>query len=240
MKLIRNTFLSVAATFLAAGALMAADSPKDAVTAAAKKLADQANYAWRTTVETSSNARYRPGPTEGKTEKGGFTWISTTRGENTIEAVMKGGKSAVKLQDGWQTPEEASGGDGQQNRGRMISRMVQNFKAPAAEAEDLASKVKELKGEKGEYSGDLTEDGAKALISFGRGRAGGEAPSVSGAKGSVKIWVKDGLITKYEYKVQGSMSFNGNDVEVDRTTTVSVKDVGSTKVEVSEEAKKKL
>src|SRR5206468_4731839 len=54
------------------------------------------------------------------------------------------------------------------------------------------------------------------------------------------IWVKDGVLAKYEFKVQGTMSFNGNDVDIDRTTTVEIKDVGSTKVELPDEAKKKV
>jgi len=37
-----------------------------------------------------------------------------------------------------------------------------------------------------------------------------------------------------------NMNFNGNDVDIDRTTTVEIKEVGSTKVDVPEEAKKKL
>ena len=40
--------------------------------------------------------------------------------------------------------------------------------------------------------------------------------------------------------MQGKVSFNGNDRDVDRTTTVEIKDVGTTKVEVPEGAKKKL
>ena len=36
------------------------------------------------------------------------------------------------------------------------------------------------------------------------------------------------------------MSFNGNDVDIDRTTTVAIKDIGTTKVEVPDDAKKKL
>ena len=35
------------------------------------------------------------------------------------------------------------------------------------------------------------------------------------------------------------MSFNGNDTDVDRTATVEIKDVGTTKVTVPEEASKK-
>jgi hypothetical protein len=36
------------------------------------------------------------------------------------------------------------------------------------------------------------------------------------------------------------MNFNGNDVDVDRTTTTEIKDLGTTKVVVPEAAKKKL
>src|SRR5439155_13884138 len=90
------------------------------------------------------------------------------------------------------------------------------------------------------YSGDLTEDGAKSLLTFGGRGGGGNAPEISGAKGAVKFWVKDGVLSKYEFKVQGKVSFNGNDRDIDRTTTVEIKDVGTTKVNVPEEAKKKL
>jgi hypothetical protein len=41
-------------------------------------------------------------------------------------------------------------------------------------------------------------------------------------------------------KVQGKVSFGGNDRKVDRTTTIEIKDIGSTKVQVPEEAKGKL
>ena len=71
-------------------------------------------------------------------------------------------------------------------------------------------------------------------------RGGGEGPAISGAKGSAKFWVKDGALTKYEFKVSGKMDFNGNEIDLDRTTTVEIKDVGTTKLDVPEDAKKKL
>ncbi len=64
--------------------------------------------------------------------------------------------------------------------------------------------------------------------------------TVTKPKGSVKFWVKDGVLTKYEFKVKGSVSFNDNNMDVDRTTTTEVKDVGATTVTVADEAKKKL
>ena len=129
---------------LMAGSLIAADSgPKDDVKAAAGKLAAKSNYSWKTTVEAAGGGgRFRPGPTEGKTEKDGFTFLSMTRGDNTMEAVLKGGKGALKTPDGWKSLAEATeAGDGQPNPAQFIGRMLQNFKSPAAQAEDLAAKA---------------------------------------------------------------------------------------------------
>ena len=102
----------------------------------------------------------------------------------------------------------------------------------------MALRPKEIKKEDDVYSGDLTEDGAKARLNFG-GRRGGGA-TINDAKGSVKFWVKDGVLTKYEYKVQGKVEFNGNERDVDRTTTVEIKDVGTTNLTLPPEVKKKL
>ncbi len=222
---------------LLAGTLLAADS-KDDIKSAAKKLAEKSNYSWKTTVESAGGGRGRRGPTEGKTEKDGVIVLAISIGDNTIDAVLKGGKGAVKTQDGWKSLSEAAE-ENQGNAGRFFARMLQNVKTPAAQAEDLASKTKALEKASEVYSGDLTEEGAKELLTFG-GRGGGDAPTVSDAKGSVKFWLKDGLLSKYEFKVQGKVTFNGNDRDVDRTSTVEIKDVDSTKVEVPEEAKKKL
>ena len=223
---------------LLAGSLLAANAaPKDDVTAAAKKLADKDNYAWKQTSENAGGGGRGGGTYEGKTEKDGYLLLSITMRDNTIEVVKKGDKGAFKTADGWQSLSEAASGD--QGAAPFIARRLQTFKAPAAQAEDLAGKVKELKQDGDAYSGDLTEEGAKAQLMFG-GRGGANAPEISGAKGSVKFWIKDGLLSKYEIKVQGKVTVNGNDRDVDRITKVEIKDIGSTKVEVPDDAKKKL
>ncbi len=223
---------------LLAGSLLSANAaPTDEVTAAAKKLAAKDNYAWKQTTENAGGGGFGGGTSEGKTEKDGSLWLSMTMRDNTVEAVKKGDKGAIKTQDGWQSLSEATSGD--PGPAMFIARRVQNFKTPAAQVEELVGKVKELKSEGDVYSGELTEDGAKSQLMFG-GRGGGNGPEISGAKGSVKLWVKDGLLAKYQVKVQGKVSFNGNDRDIDRTTTVEIKDIGSTKIQVPEEAKKKL
>jgi hypothetical protein len=229
----RNLLIGTLA--LLAGSLLAED-PKEAVTNAAKKLGQADNYSWKQTIENAGGGGFGAGPSEGKTQKGGYTWLSMTMRDNTIEAVKKGDKGAIKGENGWRSLAEASEGD--RGPGTFMARRIQNFKAPAAQAEELAGKVKELKQDGEVVGGELTEDGAKSLLMFG-GRGGGNGPEISGAKGSVKFWIKDGMLAKYQSKVKGSISFNGNDRDVDRTTTIEIKDVGSTKLDVPQEAQKK-
>jgi hypothetical protein len=226
------------AAALASLPLNAADSnAKDEINAAAKKLGNSDNYSWRTTVVVPEDAPFKPGPTDGKAEKDGYTWLSISMGDNETKAVLKGDKGAAKTADGdWQSLSDLAKEEGFI---RFLAMRLQTFKAPVAQAEQLVSFTKELKKDGDTYSGELTEEGAKTMMSF-RPRSGGDAPSVSNAKGSVKFWLKDGALTKYEFNLKGTMNFNGNDIDQDRTSTVIIKDVGSTKVTVPEEAKKKL
>ncbi|HYA78900.1 MAG TPA: hypothetical protein VED19_00135, partial [Candidatus Nitrosopolaris sp.] len=186
-------------------------------------------------VVVPESARFKPGPTEGKTEKGLVTYVKMSFGDITTEIVMKGNKAAVTDPDGnWQSLtnlENDAKGVGSEGPTRFLVGMVRNFKAPAAQATNLVASVQELKKDGDVYSGDLTEAGAKAQFRFG---------SVTNPKGSAKFWLKDGLLSKYEYKVQGKVDFNGNEMDLDRDTTVEIKDVGATKVDVPDGAKKVL
>jgi len=226
------------ATLFVAWSLSAADA-KEEVTAAAKKLGEQANYSWKTTVVVPDDAPFRPGPTEGKAEKGGYIHIKMSFGDNTMEAVKKADKVAFTNRDGeWQLAEAQGQGQGQQGGGRFIGAMVRNLKSPVEQAADIAAGVKEFKKDGEALTGELTEEAAKNLLRFRRG--GGDGPTISDAKGAAKFWIKDGVLSKYEFKVSGKVEFNANETNQDRTTTVEIKDLGKTKVEVPEAAKKKL
>jgi hypothetical protein len=236
----KNLLFSV--SMLIASSLLAADaSPKDDVTAAATALGSQKNYSWRTTVEVGNNSPFKPGPTDGKTEKDGYTTLSMSFNDNTSEAVIKGTNAAIKTADnGWQSAAEALADNGGGfNPATFIARSAQNYKTPAAEAASLAAQAQDLKAGTNGISGDLTEAGAKTLLTFRRGGNGG-GPTVTNPKGSVTFWIADGKLAKYQFHVTGTVSFNGNDRDVDRTTTTEIKDVNTTKIDVSDEAKKKL
>src|SRR5271157_5985988 len=153
-----KSLIILATTLAASSTLLAADSTgKDDVKGAAQKLAAADNYSWTTTVESS---QFSPGPSHGKTEKGGYTYVDFSMQDNTVEAVVKGTNGAIKTEDGWQSLAEAAkaSGEGGFNPRLFISRRMQNYKTPATEAEELAGKVKDLAKSDTAYSGDLTEE----------------------------------------------------------------------------------
>src|SRR5689334_19010306 len=98
----QTSIIALAALALSLQVLAAA--PNEYVAISAKKLADQPNYILKTTVVVPESAQFRPGPSEGKTEKGGYTYVTSSFGDNTTETVLKGDKGAVTNQDGaWQS-----------------------------------------------------------------------------------------------------------------------------------------
>ena len=227
---------------LVAGSLVAADStPKDTVTSAAAALGREANYSWHTTVASPGGGRFG-GPSDGKTEKGGYTTISMVRNAATTLAVLKGTTGAINTPDnGWQSFQEATADNGGGfNPAMFLARTLQNTKTPDQQAVTLANAAADLKAGTNGISGALTEAGAKAMLTFGRRGNDDNGPTVSNPAGSVTFWVTDGKLVKYEFHVTGTISFNGNDRDIDRTTTVAISDVGTTKISVPDEAKKKL
>jgi hypothetical protein len=234
IRILTTAFL--AATLTSA---IAADA-KEEVTKAAKALAEKGNYSWKSTV-VAPGSQFPTGPTQGKADKD-IIYVTMTVRDNQTEAYIKGDKAVYTDQNGeWQNAADAENAEG---RGRFRAQMYRNMKAPAVQAQDIAALVKDLKKEGDVYSGELTEEGAKTLMRFGRGGrgggAGGDGPEIKGAKGNAKFWVKDGVLAKYEYQVKGQMNFNNNDVDIDRTTTTEIKDVGTTKLTVPEPVKKKM
>jgi hypothetical protein len=222
-------------TLLAGSLILAQAATKDDLAKAIKQLADADGYSWKS---TSESPQFNLGPTIGKIDKDGCALVSRTWGENTIQSVHHGDKAATETQDGWRSLTELEA-DQADNRGRFRARMLRGFEPPAVEAEALLKAAGDLALSDGAYTASISEAKVKELISF-RGRGGGDGPEISGAKGSAKFWVENGMLKKYQYSVKGSMNWNNQDREIDRTTTVEISDVGSTKVDLPEAAKAKL
>ena len=212
---------------LLAHTLSAADSGNK-VTSAAKQLADKPNYSWTTTTKEA----------DGSSEKGGVTYLSFSVSDVPVEVYMNGEKGAAKGLEGWQTFDEIAETS---STAAAVVRFLRSYKAPVAESAGLAEKAKELKEAEGTLSGELKEDAVKDLLLRGaRRREGQDPPKIADAKGSIKFWIKDGTLTKYEIKVQGKVTAGDRDSDINRTTTVEIKDAGSTKLEVPAEAKQKM
>jgi hypothetical protein len=219
-----------ALTLLAAGSVPAADAAgPDKVKDAIAKLQAAANFSWTITVKIP-DAPFEPGPLKGRTEKGGYTMVSQEMGDNTLEAVFKGTKIVLKQDGQWVLPSEADGFPA------MMAGWLTRSGTAADEAENMSKKAKELKAGEGDvFSSDYTEEGARALLTFG------PTPPKK-ASGSVKFWLKDGALNKFESHLKGTVSFgqDGQENEFEMTRTFEIQDVGATKVEVPAEAKNKL
>jgi hypothetical protein len=223
---------------LAGGAAFAADtSPTNQVSEAVTKLKSATNYSWTTTT-VMVDSQFTPGPIKGQADKDGFARITQEFGENTTEVALKGDKVALKTEDGWQPISQVEGFPAM-----MAGGLARNG-AAAHEVEIILKDVKELKaGDDGLLSGDLTSEGAIDLLTFGPRRAAGADggfPPPKDAKGSVKFWLKDGALVKYETHLTGSVTFGENDTKMDITRTAEIKDVDTTKMDIPAEAKKQL
>jgi len=225
-----------------------AAEPKDEVTQAIQALAAKPSYSWKSLLELA-NSQFTPTPLSGKTEKGGYTFLSQEVNGAKTQAILKGTNGLVFMEDEWKTSEEvreaAAGGGGGFGGPGFMGRLMLGTRHPVDDATNYVAKVSSFKaGDAGMFMGDLTEAGAKELLSFRRRRpdAGGDGPPPpKNAKGSLKVWVKDGVLAKYQLNVQGTtINRDGEERDTARTTTVEISDVGSTKVEIPAEAKKKL
>jgi hypothetical protein len=171
-----------------------------------------------------------------------------------VEAFRKGEVLVAKEGDAWKRVERpeggGQGGEGGRRRGNPAL-MLRGVQAPHEVLKNLKSSAfKEVKREDGDggrvFSGELTEEGLKALRPGGGRRGGGggggqDRPAPK-ATGTAKVWVNgDGVITKYEVHVETTFkNRDGEDQTTKMTSTVEIKEVGSTKYDVPEAAAKEF
>ena len=86
----KNILFTALVLALSLPAFAADSKAKDEVIKAAKALGEKPNYSWRSVVTVPESAQFKPGPTEGKTEKEGAPICCLLFGDNTVEAFIKG------------------------------------------------------------------------------------------------------------------------------------------------------
>ena len=235
----RRCALALLASFTVVTAF--AGEIRDDLKAAIKALEAKPNYTWTGEIEGTP---FPMSPLEGKAEKDGFMLVSQDMNGKAVQAVLKGTNGAVKLADSWKTAAELGqpsfGGGGQPDMGVMLGLRLLAVKSPAIEVAAMLDKVKDFKAVNDRFEGELTEEGAASLLPFPRRPAGAGGPPMPSIKGVVRVWVKDGVLWKYEIATDITMQTPMGEMKMSPVTLVRLKDVGTTKVEVPAEAKQKL
>jgi hypothetical protein len=221
----------------------ASDEAIAALKAAAAKLAEAKSYAW---TQTSAFGNQEPRVSTGKKGAGGHVLTSMPGRNGSSELLVRAGKALIKRDGTW---EKVPAGGDEQGPGRWMAAMIENFREPSKEAADLVSKVTEVTKEAdGTFSAKLSEEAAQELMRFGRGpgRRGGagggaggggfEPPPITGAGGTIRFTVSNGILSQSEVALTGRMNFNGEDRDISRKTTVQFEGIDSTAFDIPEAA----
>ena len=231
-KLMRTFFFSL----LIVGSLSAPRTVMGATAAesianATKKLSESGGYSW---TSLRSGNPFWMGEVKGKVRKDGGALVSLPSRDSSYLTAFLDGKSAAETQEGWQSLSELENAEG---FGRFLGFSLRSYKVPVAELTAAVLIAEKIEGSEGVYKSQLKADGVKKLLSFGRP---GEGPEVMDPSGSIKITIKDESITSYELTLNGSMSFNGNDFDINRSSKVTLSGLGQAEFEFPEKAKAKL
>jgi hypothetical protein len=228
--------LALAIGFLATVPVFADTNALNSVSSALAKLEVAPNYSWTVNIDVP-NAPFTPEPVSGKTEKDGYSIVTQDFNGNTMEAVFKGEQVAVKGQDTWQSMADAD------DQTAMMAGFLVNRGTPTAEAEKVLKDAGDLtNADGGVISGPFTDAGATDMMTF-PSRSGSTPPPPKDAKGTVKFWLNaDGTLAKFESHLTAQVSFGDDQQQQDFevTRTIEIHGVGTTKVEVPEDAVKAL
>ena len=121
-----------------------------------------------------------------------------------------------------------------------FSNLQLTLSRPAEEIGIIVASHTDMTADGDTVSGTLNETGAKLLLVH----PGQKEITPLTASGTFRLWIKDGVLVKYELKLTGTLAVmtNGSrrEVEVHQTATTELKDVGTTTLDIPDEAKKKL
>ncbi|HTF57591.1 MAG TPA: hypothetical protein VK661_10190 [Planctomycetota bacterium] len=226
--------------------------PKEEIFAAARKLAEQDTYAWSLEIDRRDVAKVSPGASQpilpmivsiaGRSAKSGFVILKQTRMANVqaVSAILKGTRAVLETMDGWKLSGDL---DPEKDvNARFFAGVLPYYPAPTEEVKTLLEGVRELKeGPDGGRVGELSEAAARTQVERtlkGGGRK--DPPEIKEPRGTVRFWIQDGLILKYDIATQAKVTVNDVEIVLKRTLTVKVKDVNTTPVPVPEEASKIL
>jgi hypothetical protein len=226
--------LMVCAVMCLSSVALGDDDAGQQVTDAAAKLSDASSCSWRAvTNDIVTNTQQAQ---DGKTDQSGYTLLKMDVGGSLVRIMFKGRVGALNTGDGWRSADDLAD---QRRVARVLSSTIRGFKSPVLIAKQMAAKIKDLKPDEDALAGEVSGKDATDLLtalSSGRGRS-----QMANAKATVRFWIHDGVLSRYEVRATGTMTGrNGAETPFDQKFTVDFSDVGNTAVEVPDEVKKKL
>jgi hypothetical protein len=107
--MMKTAIILISCLLLTDQRVFAADADLSAaVKAAARALADQPSYRWKTSVRAEGSGPFGGNSaTSGQVEKDGYTWVSSTSPNSSLEFARKADKTAVLLDGNWMTLDQA-------------------------------------------------------------------------------------------------------------------------------------
>jgi putative heme-binding domain-containing protein len=187
----RISLAPVLALAVAHSALAADADLKSSISAAAKKLADQPSFRWKTTLHSEGGGPFGGGgaSTSGQFENDGYTWVVSTSPQSSLEFARREDKFAVVLDGSWMTLDQAAvrspaggRGGGFFGGGGFNPASVTGFKMPAAQVEALLESAANFKQDGDTVTAELSAEAATDLLNAGTpfggrgGRGGGRGP----------------------------------------------------------------
>ncbi len=223
-------------------------APADQAVVAAMKIVDTRNYSWTCYVPSTGRALV---VREGKANKDGFSMVTfvdpqspmmrqiARLNDGTVIAFFRGeGNFVFQTSDGWKTGEELPPLGLRRRGAKGGADYWLSVPSPHEELEIIVGSYQDMKLVDGALQGSLSDDGARQLLGSSK------TPAVT-ATGSFKLWVEDGVLTKYLVDLTGTIMTGapGADAEstpLRRLMLTEIKDVGKTKLDVPDEVRRKL
>lgn len=216
---------------------------KDDLDRAIQKLADSQNFSWvAITIEESTAKRPEEAETfEGKWARSGWRMVSKPDSKAFEDAWMKDDRIAFFTPEGWKAIDLDAVEPGKKpDKSVRLAREFNQVKDPLVQARVLAGRGQSLvRHENGLISGQVPAMDAALVLEHAL-TTGTRVPE--GASFRVNFRIRDGFLSSFELVVT-YRSFRGKDrVEVENTLAmaVDISDVGTTSIEVPEEARKAL
>ena len=133
-----------------------------------------------------------------------------------------------------------SGDSGGRGPTPPYSNLQKTLSRPHEEIAIIVAGFTDLKIDGDVVSGTLSETAAKLLLVH----AGQKEITPKSASGTFRLWIQNGVLTKYETKLEGALSVETNsgkrEIAVHQTATTTITDIGTTTFDVPAAAKKKL